>query len=220
MATIVVMHLAAAAVAVGLGIGILFIRRGTPRHRWLGRLWVAAMAATALSSFGIRGIGGIDGSGGTQLSWLHVLSSFVLVNLVLAVRAIRQGRVQSHRRRMLGLYAGLLIAGVAAVAVPGRALNRALVSLWQHDATQPQACANCARGVSGAGVRLAPTAPDAATESDNDKHGDSGTDGGIQGNTGTDGNTGIDKQAGPGQQTRSAHTARERLSVTTDPTHA
>lgn len=147
METILVMHLAAAGAAVGLGIGILFMRRGTSGHRWLGRLWVAAMAVTALSSFGIRGIGGVgggDGSGGMQLSWLHVLSSFVLVNLVLAVRAIRQGRVASHRRRMLGLYAGLVIAGVAAVAVPGRLLNRALVQLWHHDAKLAQARADCA----------------------------------------------------------------------------
>ena len=135
METILVMHLAAAGAAVGLGIGILFMRRGTSRHRWLGRLWVAAMAVTALSSFGIRGIGGVgggDGSGGMQLSWLHVLSSFVLVNLVLAVRAIRQGRVASHRRRMLGLYAGLVIAGVAAVAVePLKAEGRKCARSWR-----------------------------------------------------------------------------------------
>ncbi len=130
MATIVAVHLAAALAAVGLGIGILFMRRGTPRHRWLGRVWVAAMGVTAVSSFGIRELGG------GHLSWLHALAAYVLVSLVLAVLAIRRRQVSRHRRLMLGLYAGLVIAGAAAVAVPGRTLSDALAQVWHHDARQ------------------------------------------------------------------------------------
>lgn len=130
MATIVGIHLTAAVVAVMLGVGILLMRRGTPRHRWLGRFWVAAMAVTATTSFGIRELGA------GHLSWLHALSVYVLVSLVLAVLAIRRRNVTAHRRQMLGLYAGLVIAGVAAVAVPGRTLSNALAKMWHHEATQ------------------------------------------------------------------------------------
>ncbi|MFJ2991583.1 DUF2306 domain-containing protein [Pandoraea sp. NPDC087047] len=130
MATIVGIHLTAAVVAVMLGVGILLMRRGTPRHRWMGRLWVAAMAVTATTSFGIRELGA------GHLSWLHALSAYVLVSLVLAVLAIRRRNVIAHRRQMLGLYAGLVIAGVAAVAVPGRTLSNALAQMWHHEATQ------------------------------------------------------------------------------------
>ncbi|PTE01669.1 DUF2306 domain-containing protein [Pandoraea apista] len=129
MATIVEMHLAAAVAAVLLGAAILFMRRGTLRHRWTGRLWVAAMAVAAATSFGIRELGA------GRLSWLHALSAYVLVGLVLAVVAIRRGDVSTHRRQMLGLYAGLVIAGVAAILVPGRALNGVLARLWHHGAT-------------------------------------------------------------------------------------
>jgi uncharacterized membrane protein len=122
------MHLAAAIAAVLLGIGILLMRRGTPRHRWFGRLWVTAMAVTAATSFGIREL---DAG---HLSWLHALSAYVLTGLVLAVVAIRRGNVTAHRRQMLGLYTGLVIAGVAAVAVPGRVLNNALAQMWHHEA--------------------------------------------------------------------------------------
>lgn len=128
MATIVGVHLAAAVAAVLLGAGILFMRRGTSRHRWFGRLWVTAMAATAATSFGIREL---DAG---HLSWLHALSAYVLVSLVLAVVAIRQGRVSAHRRQMLGLYTGLVIAGAAAVLLPGRMLNSALAQVWHHEA--------------------------------------------------------------------------------------
>ncbi|VVE46799.1 hypothetical protein PAQ31011_04471 [Pandoraea aquatica] len=128
MTTIVAIHLAAATAAIVLGAGILLIRRGTPRHRWMGRLWVSTMTATATTSFGIRELGH------GQLSWLHALSVYVLVGLALAVLAIRRGDVMAHRRQMMGLFTGLIVAGVAAVAVPGRTLSIALGQLWQHEA--------------------------------------------------------------------------------------
>ncbi|MCI3208497.1 MULTISPECIES: DUF2306 domain-containing protein [Pandoraea] len=127
MATIVAMHLGAAVTALLVGAGILLMPRGTPRHRWLGRLWVVAMAATAATSFGIRELEK------GHFSWLHALAMYVLVSLVFAVRAIRQHHVAAHRRQMLGLYAGLAIAGIAAVVVPGRTLSIALAQVWQHD---------------------------------------------------------------------------------------
>jgi uncharacterized membrane protein len=163
MATIVGMHLAAAVAAVLLGIGILFLRRGTPRHRWLGRLWVTAMAVTAASSFGIRELGA------GRLSWLHALSAYVLVGLVLAVLAIRRGDVSAHRRQMLRLYAGLVIAGVAAVAVPGRVLNNAFAQMWHHEATLA-AVASGGRGGEGQGGEGGEGAPRAQ----NDKIGGNG----------------------------------------------
>ncbi|VVE70949.1 hypothetical protein PAN31117_03873 [Pandoraea anapnoica] len=128
MTTIVAIHVAVATAAVLLGAGILLMRRGTPRHRWAGRLWVSAMTATAATSFGIRELGH------GNFSWLHALSAYVLVGLALAVLAIRRGDVAAHRRQMMGLFTGLVIAGVAAVAVPGRALGNAFAQMWQHDA--------------------------------------------------------------------------------------
>ncbi|MBN4681244.1 DUF2306 domain-containing protein [Pandoraea nosoerga] len=117
MTTIVALHVSAAVAAVLLGIGIWTLRRGTPRHRWLGRVWALAMVATAVSSFGIRELRH------GELSWLHLLSAWVLISLTMAIAAVRRGNVALHRRGMLGLYAGLVIAGVAALAVPGRTLS-------------------------------------------------------------------------------------------------
>ncbi len=143
MATMVGIHLTAAVAALLLGVGILLMRRGTPRHRRMGRLWVLAMALTAATSFGIRELGA------GRLSWLHALSAYVLVGLVLAVLAIRRGDVKAHRQQMLGLYAGLVIAGVAAVAVPGRTLSIARAQMWHHET--PQAVSGPALGASHSG---------------------------------------------------------------------
>ncbi|ANJ87111.1 hypothetical protein MB84_26505 [Pandoraea oxalativorans] len=120
--------MAVATAAILLGAAILLMRRGTSRHRWAGRLWVSAMTATATTSFGIRELGH------GNLSWLHALSVYVLVGLALAVLAIRRGDVMAHRRQMMGLFTGLVIAGVAAVAVPGRTLSSAFAQMWHHDA--------------------------------------------------------------------------------------
>src|ERR1700758_4413639 len=54
MSTAITVHIAAATLSVILGTAVLLTEKGTPRHKWLGRLWAAAMFATTLSSFDIR----------------------------------------------------------------------------------------------------------------------------------------------------------------------
>lgn len=122
MTTILTLHVAAATLAVLLGMAILMQRRGTPRHRRLGRWWALTMAVTALSSFGVREL---DPG---HFSWLHALSLYVLASLVFAVVAIRRGNVHAHRRGMTGLYVGLVVAGTAALVVPGRRLHDDLMA--------------------------------------------------------------------------------------------
>ena len=48
------LHLGTILIAVTLTPIILLGRRGTPRHRLLGRIWVSAMLMTAVISLGIR----------------------------------------------------------------------------------------------------------------------------------------------------------------------
>jgi len=50
---IIAAHLFAALLALLLGSAVLMQPKGTPRHKLLGRIWVALMAAVALSSFWI-----------------------------------------------------------------------------------------------------------------------------------------------------------------------
>jgi len=47
----IALHLGAAVLALALGALMLLLRKGTPVHRLLGRLWAAVMAAVAVSSF-------------------------------------------------------------------------------------------------------------------------------------------------------------------------
>ena len=100
------LHLFTIAVAVVLTPVVLLGRRGTVRHRRLGQVWVAAMLATALLSFGIRGIN----RGG--FSWIHLLSAWTLIQAPLIWWTARTHRVQRHRGAVRGMVTGaLLVAG-------------------------------------------------------------------------------------------------------------
>ena len=110
----IALHLAAAVASLILGLAVVFLRKGTPLHKALGRAWAGLMAAAALSSFWIT-------SNGT-FSWIHLLSVWVLVALACAIFFIRRGNVAAHRRFMIGTYLGLIGAGAGALA-PGRTLH-------------------------------------------------------------------------------------------------
>jgi uncharacterized membrane protein len=112
---LVVAHVVGALTSVALGGYQVWRRpRGDRRHRLLGRVWVALMLWTAVSSFWIRDIN--EGA----FSWLHVLSVVTLVTVTLGVVQVRRGNIPAHRGNMVGSWLGAVGAMVAAVAVPGR----------------------------------------------------------------------------------------------------
>jgi uncharacterized membrane protein len=100
------LHLATVLTAVALTPIILLGRRGTPRHRLLGRIWVSAIVATAALSLGIRVIHH------GHWSVIHLLSLFVIIQAPLIWWSARTGRLAMHRRTVRGMVTGaLLIAG-------------------------------------------------------------------------------------------------------------
>jgi len=109
MQPVIALHIAAAVLALVLGVVVLARKKGTRSHRLLGRVWVGAMIAVALSSFWIFELR--DGAGP---SWIHALSVWTLVSLALAVWFIRRGNVRAHQGFMVGTFAGLTIAGLLA----------------------------------------------------------------------------------------------------------
>ena len=126
MTPTIAIHTIAAMLAVPLGLMIFGSRKGTPTHRALGRAWVALMLVTALTALFIREIN--DGA----FSVIHLLIPFTLAFLVRAIYCIRKFRLtrnpyyqKAHMRSMIGVYIGLVSAGVFAFW-PGRLLARLL----------------------------------------------------------------------------------------------
>jgi len=114
MSPALIVHLATVLPALPLGAYILLSRKGGRLHRLLGRVWAGMMMVTAISSFWLRSNG--------SLSPIHLFSVLTLVSIPLAVIYIRRGHVERHRRAIVGVYVGLVIAGGFAF-LPGRLLG-------------------------------------------------------------------------------------------------
>lgn len=115
---VLMVHAGAAISALLLGALVLFRRKGTAQHKALGKTWVLLMLIASLSSFAIQSRG--------HLSMIHLLAIVTPVYLFMAVYYARRGNVKGHLRCMRGVYFGLLVAGVLAIATPGRALTQAV----------------------------------------------------------------------------------------------
>ena len=96
-------HIATILTALILTPLMLLRRRGDRLHRRLGWVWAAAMASTALLSFGIRDIN--DG----RLSPIHILSAFTLIMVPLIIGAARRHQHARHRAIVRGMVAGALL---------------------------------------------------------------------------------------------------------------
>ncbi|DAZ99713.1 TPA: hypothetical protein N0F65_000891 [Lagenidium giganteum] len=111
-------HTAAALASVGLGAVVLSQKKGTTKHKLLGRVWTGTMLTTAFSSYGIKQLNP------GEFSWIHGLSTFTIGSITSGIYFARRRNIQAHRGCMVGGLVGATIAGVFAVATPHRLLHQ------------------------------------------------------------------------------------------------
>lgn len=117
------LHVAAVLPAIILSPVLLLGRKGTPRHRLLGRIWLAAMvltASTALLIHEIRLLG--------PFSPIHLLSVLTLSTCWVIIRSARAGRVAAHRSAVLSLVWLALVGAGAFTLVPGRIMHQVMLT--------------------------------------------------------------------------------------------
>ena len=110
-------HLLVALGALGFGSAVILSRKGTRRHRWLGRGYVVLMVAlngTALMIYELFG-------GFGPFHWMALASLGVILVGYLPARSRPAGWMPRHAYFMTGSYVGLVAATVAEVA--GRVPN-------------------------------------------------------------------------------------------------
>jgi uncharacterized membrane protein len=115
------LHASAAMTAFVLGVVQFAAPKGTLPHRTIGAIWVALMAAVAISSFWIHQLRLVG-----PWSPIHLLSIFTLVMLPLAVWKAHTHQVASHRRIMIYLFTGALVVAGLFTLVPGRIMHAVL----------------------------------------------------------------------------------------------
>jgi uncharacterized membrane protein len=99
--------------------------KGSPRHRLIGKVYLALMAITAVAALCIRSFSDLSVSAGPlRLGLLHLFVPLTVYGIYGAFATIRAGDVRGHRAAMRGLYfGGMIVAGLLAFA-PGRIMFR------------------------------------------------------------------------------------------------
>lgn len=115
-----VIHLFSAIGALVLGGVILYGRKGSGAHRWMGWTWVLLMGSAAVSSGFVSG-GKLPNLYG--FSPIHGLTLFVLWQLPRGILFARRGNIVAHRKTMRGLYIGGCVVAGLFTLMPGRFLG-------------------------------------------------------------------------------------------------
>ena len=105
-----------------IGAYVLMTRKGTPVHKFLGRIWVALMIATSVSTFFIHTINLFFG-----FSPIHFLSAWVIFATIMAIVEARRGNYTAHRQFMVGTYVGGIVLAGLFTFVPGRIMNQVVL---------------------------------------------------------------------------------------------
>lgn len=114
-------HAFSAIAAVTLGALVLFRRKGTPSHKFLGRIWAGLMLLTATAAIFINEIRLIG-----PFSPIHIFVIFTYAGIAQGIWHIRRGEVTKHRATMIGLYFGSLGLAGAFTFLPGRRMHDVL----------------------------------------------------------------------------------------------
>ena len=110
-------HLSAVLPAIPLGGYLLLARKGTKRHKQLGKLWLVLMLVTATSAIFIQSSGGF--------SPIHLLIPATFHAAWKTVATARKGDIAGHKKNLVTMYLfALIVPGIVAFAIPGRLMNQ------------------------------------------------------------------------------------------------
>lgn len=112
----VMIHVASVLPAIPLGGYLLLTRKGTPRHKMLGKVWLVLMLITATSAIFIQSGGGF--------SFIHLFIPVTFHAAWKTIATARKGDIAAHKRHLVFTYlTALMIPGIFAFALPGRLMN-------------------------------------------------------------------------------------------------
>jgi uncharacterized membrane protein len=115
------LHLLTVVPAFIIGTYLLLKRKGTPKHKALGKIYMVLMLITAIISLFMPAQ--LGSTFLNHFGYIHLLSLLTLYAVPAAYFYINKGNIRGHKRSMIILYCGgILVAGTFAL-MPGRLLN-------------------------------------------------------------------------------------------------
>jgi len=114
----IVFHTVFAFLALGLGIAMFLRKKGTPSHKFIGKIFVLAMAITALSALFIKGLNG------DKFSFIHLFVPLSFYAIWELFYYVRKGNIKKHEKAVKGLFFGALLIPGFLSFLPGRLMWR------------------------------------------------------------------------------------------------
>jgi uncharacterized membrane protein len=120
-------HLATVFPAFIIGTFLIFMRKGSPLHKVLGRIFLISMLVTAGITLFMSAKVGPTLMG--HFGFIHLISLLIFYSVPSAYIAARRGLISKHKTHMISIYCGgILIAGAFAF-MPGRMLHDFLLAI-------------------------------------------------------------------------------------------
>lgn len=121
------LHLATILPAFIIGTYLLLRKKGTKRHKLLGKIYMLLMLSTAIITLFMPAE--IGPRLFEHFGFIHLFSLLVFYSVPSAYFAAKNGNIKRHQGNMIGLYVGgLLIAGVFTF-FPGRLLHEWILKI-------------------------------------------------------------------------------------------
>lgn len=114
-------HLATVVPCIFLGAYLLLAKKGGLLHRKLGIVYMSLMLVTAIIAMFIQAQVGAKLF--NHFGYIHLFCILVFWTVPTAFLAIKKGKVKTHQRKMILLYAGAIILAGGFTLVPGRYLH-------------------------------------------------------------------------------------------------
>lgn len=114
-------HLITVLPCVVIGGVLLIIKKGTNIHKLFG--WVLMMFTALVTLFMPAQVGPTVLN---HFGWIHLFSFLTIYTVPTALIAIKKGRINAHKRKMVLLYFGALIIAGGFTLMPGRHLHQLL----------------------------------------------------------------------------------------------
>ncbi len=120
------LHLSTVVPCFFIGTLLLVIKKGTPLHKGMGKVYMLLMFFTATVTLFMPAHVGPSIFG--YFGWIHSFSFLAIYTVPTAYLAIKKGNAKAHQRKMILLYFGAIIIAGGFTFTPGRYLHNLFFS--------------------------------------------------------------------------------------------
>ena len=114
-------HLITVVPCVFIGAYLLAVKKGTPFHRNLGKIYMLLMMITAIITLFMPAYVGPQVL--NHFGFIHLFSFLTLYSIPTAIIAIKKKQIKKHKLKMIFLYVGAIVIAGGFTFTPGRYLH-------------------------------------------------------------------------------------------------